>query len=313
MLRDLLKWRRPEAAPCVSVVVPLYNHARYIEAAIASILEQGRIVQEIIVIDDGSRDDSAAVMQRLAQRDARIVFSTQTNQGAHATINAALARCSGMFVTILNSDDAYLPGRLAALVAALEAEPEAAIAASALAFMNDAGAAAENAWYDQALADYRVAPDMGIALINGNFLMTTSNFLFRRSLLEEVGFFAALRYTHDLDFALRVLAAGKRILVLDQPLLRYRIHATNTISEDHRGVRRDWAICAAVYGAALLDGAAAIDWQRAAALEDVMRRHELAKAAHLVMAYLRRSGLSPLDRNPLLTDADFFNDVAGWV
>lgn len=300
-------------SPRVSVVVPLYNHARYIEAAISSILEQGRVVQEIVVIDDGSSDSSVEVMRRLARKDERIVFLTQANQGAHATINTALARCTGEFVAILNSDDAYLPGRFAALLAALDATPDAAIAVSALAFMNDDGGVAENAWYARALAEYRAAPDMGIALINGNFLMTTSNFLFRRSLLQEVGGFAALRYTHDLDFALRALAMDKRILLLDQPLLRYRIHATNTISEDHRGVRRDWAISAAAYGASLLDGAKPIDWSLAAALEDVLHRHELTKAAHLAMAYLRRSGLGPLDRNPLLTDAAFLDHVADWV
>lgn len=313
MLRDLLKWRRAEEKPRVSVVVPLYNHARYIEMAIASIFEQGGMVQEIIVIDDGSSDESAVVMQRLARKDERIAFLTQANQGAHATINTALARCSGEFVTILNSDDAYLPGRLAALVAALDTAPEAAFAASALAFMDDTGAATENAWYAEVLAEYRAAPDMGVALINGNFLMTTSNFLFRRSLLEEVGFFAALRYTHDLDFALRVLAMGKQILLLDQPLMRYRIHATNTISEDHRAVRREWAISAAAYFAALLDGSGPVDWSVCASLEDVLRRHELTKAAHLVMAYIRRRGMAPLDRNPLLADKEFLNHVADWV
>jgi glycosyltransferase involved in cell wall biosynthesis len=139
MLLDFLKRPRQPAAPRVSVAVPLYNHARYIEAAIDSILQQGSVVREIVVIDDGSTDGSAAVMQRLAAGDARIVFEMQANQGAHATINTALARCTGEFVTILNSDDAYLPGRLAALVTALDAAPDADLAASALAFMDGAG------------------------------------------------------------------------------------------------------------------------------------------------------------------------------
>src|ERR1700733_6857395 len=112
-------WRRP-APPRVSVVVPLYNHADYIGDAIASIRAQGSVVKEVVVIDDGSTDGSTAVMQRLAQQDSRIAFTQQENQGAHATINAGLACCTGEFLTILNSDDAYLPGRLAALVAALD-------------------------------------------------------------------------------------------------------------------------------------------------------------------------------------------------
>ncbi len=312
MLRDILNWRGRPATPRVSVVVPLYNHARYITEAIDSITAQGKLVQEIIVINDGSTDASAAVMERLARQDGRISFRTQANQGAHATINSGLAAASGEFVTILNSDDAYLPGRLTALVAALDADRAADVAASALTFMDGTSTAVANPWYEEARAAQRTAPEMGAALINGNFIMTTSNLLFRRSLLDEVGPFAALRYAHDLDFALRVLAQGRRILLVDQPLLRYRIHASNTISEDHSRVRAEWAICAAAYVAHRLE-APEIDWPAAAALEDILRRHELAKAVHLVAAYLRRGGALALDRSALLTDGDFLKRIAGWV
>jgi glycosyltransferase involved in cell wall biosynthesis len=312
----MLSWRRKTAqAGRVSVVVPLYNHGRYIGEAIASILAEGKLVREIIVIDDGSSDDSIAVMEKLARQDSRIVFRAQANQGAHATINAGLQSCSGELLTILNSDDAYLPGRLAALVTALEAEPEAAIAASALAFMNDASEAIENLWYQDLMAGRSASQDMGVALINGNFLMTTSNLLFRRSLIEELGLFAPLRYAHDLDFALRCLTYGKRILVVDQRLLRYRIHATNTISENHSKVRAEWAMCAAAYFANGLDSPSPdrMDWETAASLEDVLRRHELGKAVHLCMSYLRRWGMEPLDRNRLLSDQEFLNRLSDWV
>lgn len=107
----------------VSVVIPLYNHARYIAEAVASVLDQGELLRELIVIDDGSRDASAEVMAGLAAGDARIRFLTQENRGAHATINRGLALATGEFVTILNSDDAYLPGRFAALVRALDLDP----------------------------------------------------------------------------------------------------------------------------------------------------------------------------------------------
>src|ERR1700759_2346992 len=101
-------WQRP---PRVSVVVPLFNHAAYIGDAIASILAQGAIVHEVLVIDDGSTDNSAMVMETLLRWDKRITFARQANQGAHAAINAGLARCTGDLLTILNSDDAYVQGR----------------------------------------------------------------------------------------------------------------------------------------------------------------------------------------------------------
>jgi glycosyltransferase involved in cell wall biosynthesis len=295
--------------------VPLYNHGRYIAEAIESILAEGKLVREIRVIDDGSSDDSIAVMEKLARQDSRIVFSKQSNQGAHATINAGLQSCSGEFLTILNSDDAYLPGRLSALVTALDADPDASVAASALAFMNDASEAIQNVWYQEVMASRSASRGMGVALINGNFLMTTSNLLFRRGLLEELGLFAPLRYAHDLDFVLRTLASGKRILLVEQMLLRYRIHGTNTISEDHSKVRAEWAICAAAYFTSGLDGPLPhrMDWETAASLEDVLRRHELNKAVHLCMSYLRRWGMEPLDRNRLLSDEEFLKRVADWV
>ena len=305
-------WPAGEAR--VSVVVPLYNHAAYIAPAIESVLAQGRVLRELVVIDDGSTDDSARVMQGLAARDPRIRFRTQANQGAHATINAGLRDCTGEFVAVLNSDDVYLPGRLDALALLLDAESGADIAASGIAFMDGQGAAICNDWYAEALA-FRAGRDMGTALVNGNFLMTTSNLLFRRDLTARIGAFAALRYAHDLDFVLRALALGHGIALLGAPLLRYRQHGSNTISEDHRRVRAEWAAVAAAYLTLLWDhpGAPEPDWEAAGAMEEVLARHALARAVHPCMAYLRRHGGGRLDIAPLLADEAFRARLASWV
>jgi len=319
MFRSRIVFPPQVGAARVSVVVPLYNHADYIEAAIDSALAQGEVLRELVVIDDGSTDGSSATMKRLARRDACIRFRSQANLGSSATINAGLRDCTGEFVAILNSDDAYLPGRLAALVRALDADPAAGIAASGIAFMDGQGRPVANAWYAEAL-DFRAGHGLGTALVNGNFLMTTSNFLFRRALVDDVGGFAALRYTQDLDFALRALALGHGIVRLDEALLCYRIHARNTISEDHRQVRAEWAAAAAAYLTLLWDrpDAAEPDWDDAAAMEQVLQRHELSRAVHLCMAYLRRhcpdpQALGRLDRVPFLRDAGFRARLAGWA
>jgi glycosyltransferase involved in cell wall biosynthesis len=295
--------------------VPLYNHAAYIAPAIASILSQGSVVREIIAIDDGSTDESAAVMEGLARQDKRIVFERQANQGAHATLNAGLARCTGDLLTILNSDDAYRTGRLTALTAALDADPGAAITASGLEFMDGAGQATANPWYAESLAFHRAGAELGVALLNGNFLMTTSNLMFRRSAWNAVGPFAALRYVHDLDWLLRALALGHRVVVVDKALLRYRIHGSNTISEDHSAVRAEWAITAAAYLTVLWDrpGAPSIDWGHAGAVQTVLRKHQLDCAVPPCMAYLRHHGATSLDANALLADAAFKATVKGWI
>ena len=308
-----LPWQR--ATPRVSVVVPLYNHAAFIAEALESILAQGRVVQEIIVLDDGSTDDSAAVVQALLARDRRLRLVRHANRGAHATINAAIALCGGEMVAVLNSDDAWLPGRLTALVAALDADPAAGIACSALRFMDGAGASTDNPWYEAALAFHRDGAELGVALLNGNFVMTTSNLLIRRATLAAVGPCAALRYGHDLDWLLRALALGQHLVRVDAPLLRYRTHASNTIAEDHAGVRAEWAMAAAAYLALLWHrpDAPPIEGDHAAAAQAVLRRHELDRATALCLAYICRNGVAGLDRSPLLGDEAFRARVKGWA
>ncbi|WP_424139395.1 glycosyltransferase family 2 protein [Roseomonas chloroacetimidivorans] len=312
-----LFWKaRPPCAGTgrVSVVIPLYNHAAYIGAAVESALAQGAVLREVIIIDDGSSDSSAETMRRIAARDPRIRFRSRPNRGAHATINEGLDEATGEFVAVLNSDDTYLPGRLDALALRLDAEPGAALAASGITFMDGNGATVENSWYRDALA-FRAGRDMGTALVNANFLMTTSNYLFRRDLPRRIGGFAALRYTHDLDFALRALALGHGIALLEQPLLRYRQHGANTISEDHRKVRLEWAASAAAYLTLLWDrpGAPEPDWDAAGGVTEVLRQHELTRMVLPCMAYLRRHGGGRLDASPLLADEAFRARMLEWA
>ncbi len=296
-------------------MVPLYNHAAYIAEAVRSVLAQGAWVREVVVIDDGSTDKSAAIMKKLAAADPRIRFQVQSNQGAHATLNTALALCDGEYLAILNSDDAWGEGRLAALFAALDADRGAGVAWSLLTCMDGAGRKIESAWYEAALRFYREGRDLAAALLNGNFVMTTSNLVMRRDVWAAVGPFAPLRYTHDLDWILRALALGTRTACVDTPLLRYRVHAHNTIAEDHAAVRAEWAVTAAAYLTLLWDrdDAPPIDWVHAEAISSVLRTHLLDRAVTPCMAYLRREGAGRLDRSALLSDRAFRSRLAGWV
>ncbi len=284
------------------MVVPLYNHAPYVAEAIQSVTAQGPVVAEIIVIDDGSTDDSARIMGKLAAADPRIIFWSHPNRGAHATINAGMMRASGEFIAILNSDDAYCPERLDRLVEALGRAPRAGFACSAITFIDSSGSSVGNPWYEAATAFYRANADLGISLVNGNFLMTTSNFLFRRSLLDRIGGFARLRYAHDLDYALRLILHGEDIRIADEPLLRYRLHEANTIKEEHARVRLEWAIVSAFYFHRRWQNG---DWKSARAALNVLSTHRLTDAVVLAQVYLRRHSTDTLERNPILGDRDF--------
>ncbi len=231
----------------VSVVIPLYNHSGFIEQAIASIFAQTLPPVEVIVVDDGSTDDSADVMRSLCVRHPGIVFWSEPNQGAHHALNAAIHRASGEFISILNSDDIYDPRRLETCLTAMIADPAVDAVATRVQFIDADSAPLQNAWYEKALDFLAESGDLPLALANANLLVSTSNCFVRRAVFEELGYFSPLRYTHDLDFALRLLASGRKLHIVEEPLLRYRVHARNTIAEDAPRVDVERAAVLALY------------------------------------------------------------------
>jgi len=231
----------------ISVVIPLYNHEKYIETALESVLRQSVPAAEIIVVDDGSTDASADKVRALAEKNKQIIFWSQPNQGAPYTLNACIHRATGEFVSILNSDDIYCPTRLEECLKVIEQHPEVSAVATGLTFIDADSAALSNPWYEDGKSFYKQAQDLSLALINSNFFVTTSNLFVRKALFEEIGYFAPLRYTHDLDFFLRLLAWSKGVHFFDQPLLHYRIHRANTIQEDDIKVQVERAAVVAFF------------------------------------------------------------------
>ncbi len=98
----------------ISVVIPAYNHEKFVGAAIESVLEQSYQNFEIVIIDDGSTDQTAKVVQ--SYKDSRIKYLYQDNQDAYNTINRGMGLAKGDFIAILNSDGIYAPNRLKRLI-----------------------------------------------------------------------------------------------------------------------------------------------------------------------------------------------------
>ncbi len=219
----------------LGVVIPLYNHGLYIRETLESVLSQGDIVRRIIVVDDGSTDDSLAAASSI--RDSRIKVIAQENAGAHAALNKGIAlleeECA--HVAILNSDDRYLPGRLERCASLLDAHPRTSLVVTALEMIDAEGrrlpAGAPRAqWYQAARLlcshqEMAMAARLGVA----NFAMTTSNIVARRQWLIMHPF-RPYRYVHDYRCLLDA-AFEDTMEVIDQPLLEYRVHASNTIDE----------------------------------------------------------------------------------
>ena len=219
------------SGPTISVIVPAYNHAAYIIGALESVLSQTLGDLELIVIDDASRDGTWEAIQTL--RDPRLrAFRHTQNQGAHATLNEGLVVARGDFLAILNSDDTFHPQRLERLVGALG--DQACLAFSDVDFMYGDGHPAPD---HERARDYAAACTLCAAqppsswLLTSNLTITTSNFVFPRSLFQRIGGFSDLRYTHDWEWALRA-SADAPPLWLREPLLRYRVHPANTLAED---------------------------------------------------------------------------------
>ena len=220
----------------VSIIIPSYNHADYLEQAVESALAQTYERIEVIVIDDGSRDNSVEILRRID--DPRLKFFAQENQGAHATINRGLKLATGDFLTILNSDDVFHPNRIRELLAEFEADPDVLLLSSWIDVIDANGnvLGTKEGWLNMEPwpiahpeLSFKQTDDFLLNLLMGNFVATTSNIMMRRGLYEQIGGMRNLRFTHDWDFVLRAAAAVKCKLV-PKPLLQYRVHETNTIN-----------------------------------------------------------------------------------
>ena len=231
--------------PAISVVVPLYNHAQYIEAALDSVLSQTSPADEIILIDDGSSDNGFELAQsRLAGLPHAKTYR-QENAGAHNTINRAIGISSGDYIAVLNSDDVFALTKLERCRAVIHERPGVGLIAGNPGIMDDQSARLNSGfavdWLRRAQHFLEQTKLPQLALLNENFVATTSNMVFTRGLWEEAGGFQPLRYCHDLDFLMFACAHSAVFLDLEHEHIVYRVHDNNTIWEDHSKVRVELA------------------------------------------------------------------------
>lgn len=195
----------------VSVVVPVYNGERYLDEALGSILRQGHAPIEILVVDDGSTDRSAAIA-RDAGAAVRVI--AQPHRGLPAARNRGVAEARGEYVAFLDCDDVWTERRLALQLGILRRQPEIAIVLGHTRRMWTSPAAG-GAPCETRLAETEVALSLGAALI-------------RRSVFDLVGGFdEALSHAHDWDWFMRVRERGVVLVVHDEVTQLYRRHGDN--------------------------------------------------------------------------------------
>jgi glycosyltransferase involved in cell wall biosynthesis len=239
--------------PEISVVIPSYNHASFIGHAVESVFSQSVTDLELIVVDDGSTDESLEVLSGFTDRRLRLL--TQANQGAHAAINRGLGVATSGYLSILNSDDLYYPLRLEKSLEVLTADRQVGLVGSFIDIIDQEGKSLgikhgytdASPWkLESQERTFRAGNDLHKALLTENYWSTTSNFVFSRRWLQIIGEFRPLRYAHDWDFALR-MAREARLVLLPEVLMQYRVHASNTIREDNAAMIFEICWCLAMH------------------------------------------------------------------
>ena len=199
----------PATSPRVSVIIPCYNYGRFLSQAIESALAQTHSNLEIVIVDDGSTDDTAAVAS--AYKD-RVVYHYQPNRGPSAARNTGIGLSSGQFLAFLDADDWLDPGFVAAGLQALSNHPEAAFAFPQIWYFGRFDGVSRFPRYDSVSALHRRIPVCAF---------------FRRDAFATVRYDEGLRSgLEDLDLYYTLAERGAKGVLVDEPLVHCRIHDT---------------------------------------------------------------------------------------
>jgi glycosyltransferase involved in cell wall biosynthesis len=200
--------------PLVSVIIPSYNHAHFVGEAIKSVLEQDYHHYEIILVDDGSTDNTCEVV---AQFGFKVRYIYQVNQGLSAARNSGLYAARGELVGFLDADDLYEPNFLSTLVAILKVNPQADAVHCACRFVDRF-----NNPLPQIAGKVAPAEHLFSTMLKGNFLTPVCMFAYKYCYEETGGFDRAFQGVADWDMWLRI-SKSFTVIATEQVLARYRV------------------------------------------------------------------------------------------
>lgn len=215
----------PPIIPRVSVIIPTYNSGAYLAEAIASVMAQRGIGYEVIVVDDGSTDDTPAILAQSQRRwGDRLRSIRQANAGSAAARNQGVAIAQGDLIAFLDADDRFLdPDKLADQAAYLDACDHLGAVHTGWQLQDRRGRAIA------AIEPWHQAPNLTLNTWLYWKPIRLSALVLRRIWLDEVGGFdVRLRQSHDVDLILRLTLAGCRSVWLRRITTAYRQHPHNT-------------------------------------------------------------------------------------
>jgi len=206
-------------SPSLSVVMPVYNSERHLEAALASILEQSYTDFEFIVINDGSTDGSSRILHAFAEKDSRIHLYERPNTGYCRALNEGLGYARGEFFARMDADDVALRDRFERQVVYLREHPECAVLGGRVLLIDDDGDPIREMCHEQTHEEIDTAHMEG----KGGTIVHPA-MMARRSAMEAIGGYdESCEFAEDLDLFLRLAEHG-RVANLPGIVLHYRQH-----------------------------------------------------------------------------------------
>lgn len=219
----------------LSILIPAYNAAQTIERCIKSVTENNKFEDyEIVVVNDGSTDDTAKVLEELGQRESRLKIHAQENQGTGATRNRLLTLAQGEYIFFVDADDYLVAGALDLLAEHLTKEPDLDILGFSL-LVKKGDAISTHSGYEALFHRFGLSERLTgidyLKLKNGWYFLWTQ--LFRRSLFQENN----LRFDQDVSLCEDMLLSaqiytlkGLRIRMLQDRLYIYDLSSENSIT-----------------------------------------------------------------------------------
>jgi glycosyltransferase involved in cell wall biosynthesis len=232
----------------LSVILPVYNAEKYIDEAIESVLKQTYSDFELLLLNDGSTDDSLAKIKSYAAKDTRCKVYSWPNQGLIKTLNAGVELSIGEIVMRMDADDVCHPNRFMRQVEYLQAHPECVAVGTQVSLIDPEGRPIKNLYNPVSHDDIdaaNITASLGAAMVHPTLAM-------RRNTLIDVGCYKE-DYIHaeDIDLFLRLAEVGK-LTNLDEYLLQYRQHL-NSVGYKY-SLSQHQSICKAIQDASVRRG-----------------------------------------------------------
>jgi len=225
--------------PRVSVIIPSYNCARYLRRAIDSASEQTYKDYEIVLVDDGSTDDTKDVVMQYGQK---VTYLYQQNQGLSAARNQGISKASGELLAYLDADDMWYPEKLERQVAFLDAHPECGIVHSEMSIINEQDEVLHVRFYEETQRSVPQGYCMQQLLMRCHIQPVTV--VERRNLFDLVGGFdKRLLVAQDYLHWIMIAAEGQAVGYLAEPLGKYRWRAGSLIGNQPRLLEDYVRIC----------------------------------------------------------------------